>query len=83
VPLIVISPYVTGRGYVSTKLRSQSAILNYVESTFGLGSLSADDMSNGNDNLGDLFNFANAPLPYVPVTGGTTFNPQSFTCGAV
>jgi phospholipase C len=83
VPLIVISPYVTSRAYVSTKLRSQSAILNYIESTFELASLRADDMSNGADALGDLFNFRRAPLPYVPITGGSVFNPNSFSCSAL
>jgi len=82
VPLIVISPYVTARGYVSTRLRSQSAILNYVESTFGLGSLGADDMSNGSDDLGDLFDFSHRALPYVPITGGSVFNPGSISCSA-
>jgi len=83
VPLIVISPYVTARAYVSSQLRSQSAMLNYVESTFGLASLRADDMSNGSDNLGDLFDFRHAPLRYVPVTGGSVFNPGQFSCGAL
>jgi phospholipase C len=80
VPLIVISPYVKSSGYVSTKVRSQSAILNYVESTFNLPSLGADDRTNGSDNLGDMFDFSRNPMPYVPVTGGKQFNPKSFSC---
>ncbi len=80
VPLIVISPYVKSRGYVSTTVRSQSAILNYIESTFNLGSLGADDATNGPDNLGDMFNFnQRAPgLPYIPTP--TRFNPNTISC---
>jgi phospholipase C len=80
VPLIVISPYVKSSGYISTNVRSQSAILNYVESTFNLPSLGADDRTNGSDNLGDMFDFSRSPMPYVPVTGGKQFNPKSFSC---
>jgi hypothetical protein len=80
VPLIVISPYVRSRGYVSTALRSQGAVLNYVERTFGLGSLGADDQTNGIDDLGDMFDFEHAPLPYVPVTGGKQFDPNAIGC---
>jgi len=82
VPLIVISPYVRSRGYISTSVRSQGAILNYVERTFGLGSLGADDETNGTDDLGDMFDFSHAPLPYVPVTGGKQFDPTAIDCPA-
>jgi hypothetical protein len=74
VPLIVISPYVTSRGYVSRRVRSQGAILNYIEQSFGLPSLGSDDRTNGSDHLGDLFDFSHAPLPYMPVP--TTFDPS-------
>jgi phospholipase C len=82
VPLIVISPYVKKRGYVSAGLRSQGAILNYIESTFDLPSLGGDDATNGSDNLGDMFDFTRkAPgLAFVPVTGGSVFNPKKLSC---
>lgn len=80
VPLIVVSPYVRSRGYVSTGVRSQGAILNYVERTLGLPSLDGDDRTNGSDDLGDMFDFAHAPLPYVPVTGGKQFDPTRLDC---
>jgi hypothetical protein len=82
VPLIVISPYVRSRGYISPSVRSQGAILNYVEKTLGLPSLEADDRTNGSDDLGDMFDFNHAPLPYVPVTGGKQFDPTGIACPA-
>jgi len=36
VPLIVISPYVARRGYISPIQRSQGAILNFIEDVFSL-----------------------------------------------
>jgi phospholipase C len=75
VPLLVISPYVTKRGYVSTTQRSQGAILNFVEEVFSLpaNALHGDDQANLSDDLGDMFNFSNTPLPWVPLP--TTFTP--------
>ena len=72
VPLIVISPYVAQRGYISTTQRSQGAILNFIESVFSLPqhALNGDDAANGADDLGDMFNFA-SPLPWQPLP--TTF----------
>jgi len=72
VPLIVISPYVAQRGYISKAQRSQGAILNFVESVFSLpvNALGGDDLANGTDDLGDMFSFA-SPLPWQPLP--TTF----------
>ena len=55
VPLIVISPWVTKVNYVSSTLRSQGAILDFVENIFNLPSLNGDDSTN--DDLADLFAF--------------------------
>jgi hypothetical protein len=75
VPLIVISPYVTKRGYISAMQRSQGAILNFVEDVFSLRQnvLNGEDLANQGDDLGDMFNFSNTPLPWVPLP--TTFTP--------
>ena len=85
VPLIIISPYVTAAGYVShgpggslasPTPRSQSAILQFIETVFGVNSLGGDD-SFSNDNLLDMFNFYNS-LPFTPVQGlGGYTLPQS------
>jgi hypothetical protein len=80
VPMLVVSPYVTSRGYVSPGLRSQGAILNFIESVFALPSLGADDASNGSDNLGDMFDLSQPPLPYVQLP--TTFTPAGRCKGA-
>jgi hypothetical protein len=66
---MVISPYVTARGYISGTQRSQGAILNLVESVFSLPphALNGDDLANQADDLGDMFNLNNAPLPWVPL----------------
>jgi phospholipase C len=75
VPLIVISPYVTHRGYVSSNLISQGAILNLIEQTFGLGTnvLNGDDYNNKSNDLSDMFNLTNTPLPWVDLP--TLFSP--------
>ena len=73
VPLIVISPYVAKRGYISNgntsfTWRSQSAISQYIEHTFGLSSLNGDDLQQGQtDELQDMFNYGATPLPYMPI----------------
>jgi hypothetical protein len=73
VPLIVISPYIKGRGYISNpktsfRYRSQGVITQYVEATLGLPSLGTDDIQDHHsDGLQDVFNFARSPLPYVPI----------------
>jgi phospholipase C len=80
VPLIIISPYAKTVGYVSHGPggtltnpipRSQSAILNLVETIFDLGSLNADDYanrdsSNNVDDMMDMFNFSPAPRAFSP-----------------
>jgi len=86
VPFIVVSPWVTNAGYVShgpngtltnPVPRSQSAVLKFIEDTFGLGSLGTDDAAN--DDLMDMFQF-NKPLPFTPVS----FSAHTFTnqCGS-
>ena len=77
VPLMVISPYVTARGYISGTQRSQGAILNLVESVFSLPphALNGDDLANQADDLGDMFNLNNAPLPWVPLPTTYTVPP--------
>ena|ERR1700722_679390 len=87
VPLIVISPWLVKRGYISSGTRSQGAILNFVEDAFGFGAgfLHGDDAANSSDDLGDMFDFTRAspgltwmPLPssFVP----TYALPQNQTC---
>jgi phospholipase C len=79
VPLMIISPYIVKRGYISSpktsfKHRSQGVIMQYIEAAFGLPSLGADDMQNGqNDALKDVFDFSRSPLPYKPIA--TSFSP--------
>jgi hypothetical protein len=65
VPMMVISPYVTARGYVSNSLRSQSAILHFVEDNFGIASLGTDD-ADQNDDLSDMFNMSQQPMSFTP-----------------
>jgi hypothetical protein len=76
VPLIAISPYVASRGFISRPNRSYSAILKYVEATFGLPSLRTDDYYL-NDDLRDAFSFLHGPLPYVPVDIGSYTPPSA------
>ncbi|HZY97335.1 MAG TPA: alkaline phosphatase family protein [Candidatus Cybelea sp.] len=70
VPLIIFSPYVKQRGFVSSqatsgfRYRSQSVMLQYIEATFNLASLGTDDyQDNQRDALRDVFNFSQTPLP--------------------
>jgi hypothetical protein len=80
VPMMVISPYIQYPAYVSQNLRSQGAVLDYIESSFGLSSLGTDDTYN--DPLTDIFNFSQSPRAYTPVPGiPTTPNPN--WCGVV
>jgi hypothetical protein len=82
VPLMVISPWVSGRdgnlsGYVSHGLngtlaipvpRSQGAILQFIENVFDLPSLGTNDSANPpGDALLDMFNFSTSPSP-LPFT---------------
>lgn len=75
VPLIAISPYVASRGYISRPTRSYSAILKYVEATFGLPSLRTDDYYL-NDDLRDVFSFLHSPMTYTPVDIGSYVPPS-------
>lgn len=77
VPLMMISPYVTSRGYISTTMISQGAILNYIENTFGLGAgaLGGDDAANGTHHLIDMLNYNRTPLPWITLS--TTFTPAN------
>ncbi len=86
VPLFVISPYVTARGYVSSyggnvpQYRSQSVILQFIEAIFGVNSLGGDDYQQGQlDGLQDMFNMSPspAPLPYVAVSEPPSWTPPS------
>jgi hypothetical protein len=80
--MIVISPYITERGYISNETnsgfqwRSQSVILQFIEGIFGLPSLKTDDEQNGQlDGLVDMFQPASSasPLPYETIA--TSFSP--------
>lgn len=87
VPLMVISPYIKQRGYISSRstsfrYRSQGAITQYIEATFGLPSLGADDLQDGhNDGLKDVFDFARPPLQYRPIRTRFTPGPVGFCPG--
>jgi len=64
VPLILISPYVKSQGYISSTMQSQGAILNFIETVFGLLThvLGGDDTTNGSHDLTDMLNFS-ATIP--------------------
>jgi phospholipase C len=65
VPLIVVSPYVIPHR-VDHVQRSAVAILRFIETVYGLPSLGTLDALEP-DDLGPMFDFAHAPLPYIPV----------------
>ena len=65
VPFVAVSPYAK-RGYVSHDVHYMGSILHYVETLFGLGSLGTSDARS--DDLSDVFDTTQQPLPYVPVT---------------
>jgi hypothetical protein len=89
VPLIVISPWITSRGYVSSgpvsppsspspwpyAARSQGAITKFIEDVFDLQSMSTDDSMN--DDLADMFNFGQPGngLPYQPIAISPNYHP--------
>jgi hypothetical protein len=85
VPLVVISPYITQPGYVSSApssvglARSQGGILSLIEDMFNLPRLSTDDTENVNaqnaSDLSDMINLQGQPLPYQPL------NTQGYTPG--
>jgi phospholipase C len=67
VPLIVISPYVKSRGYISSARISQGAILNFIEtvSSLPLNALGGDDLTNQSNDLTDMLNLSATPLPWI------------------
>ncbi len=75
VPLILISPYVKKAGYISATKISQGAILNFIEDIFGLPSnaLQGDDLNNGTNDLTDMLDFTNTPVPWTDLP--TKFSP--------
>jgi len=64
VPLLVISPYAR-KGYISHFRHESGSILQFTEQALGLPSLGTADARA--DNLGDCFDFTQAPLPFVDV----------------
>ena len=65
VPLIVISPWVKSKGYISSTLISQGAILNFIETVFGVPSLNGDDKANGSNDLTNMLDLSsNTPLSW-------------------
>lgn len=78
VPLLLISPYVTSKGYISSKVVSQGAILNFIETIFNLPTLGGDDATNGSNDLTDMINpsatpmnWAILPSNFTPANDGT------------
>ena len=69
-PLIAVSPY-TVPGTIDKPVRSDSSILDFIESNFGTSRLGTDDTTGNNiDNLAELFNSQTA-LPFTPVSNIT------------
>jgi phospholipase C len=63
VPLLVISPYAKTH-YVSHVTHEDGSILRFVEEAFGLSAIAASDKRA--DDLGDFFDFNQAPTPFTP-----------------
>jgi phospholipase C len=64
IPLVIVSPYAK-RGYVSHHVHYTGSILHFIERIYGLRSLHTADARS--DAFEDCFDFAQRPLPYVPV----------------
>jgi phospholipase C len=64
IPLVIVSPYAK-RGYISHRAHYIGSILHFIEHVYGLGSLHTSDARS--DHFDDCFDFAQAPLRYVPV----------------
>jgi Phosphoesterase family len=79
VPVIVISPWVRSKEYVSTVQQSQGAILNFVETIFNLGpnALGGDDANNTTNDLTNIFDFSMTRPTLPPVTLQPSFTPQN------
>ncbi len=67
IPLVIDSPYAR-RGTVDHTVHYMGSVLHFIESTFGLGNLGTSDTRS--DDLSSMFNYTQAPLPYVPITSG-------------
>ena len=65
VPLLIISPFAKS-GYIEHQTLEFSSVVKFVEEIFGLPFLAARD-TNSNDMF-DAFDFADAPLPPMPLT---------------
>jgi len=65
VPLVVISPYAKA-GYISHAMHDFGSILKFVEGTFNLPSLGYADVKA--DDLGDIFQYSQTPLPFTQIT---------------
>lgn len=79
VPLMMISPYVKSRGYISSTFISQGAILNFIETTLGMTSnaLNGDDLANGSNDLTDMLCLTNSCTPFSWNTLPTSFVPAN------
>jgi phospholipase C len=73
VPLLSMSPY-TRQGYVSHKVHSFGSILHFIEKNWALGSLGQADAES--DDLADMFNYKQKPIP--PVVNFGSFNRAAF-----
>jgi phospholipase C len=90
VPLVVVSGWLkspgtvdhTGRiGSAGGTLRTQAAILRYVESVFNLSPLGTADGAAFTDNLQEAFDYTRAsPIPFSAVPGPTPFPAPSGDC---
>ncbi len=69
VPLIAISPYAK-HGYVSHAVHTYGSILHAIEENFGVASLNTDDKTA--DDLSDMFDFSQKPVPAIAVTSNYT-----------
>jgi phospholipase C len=76
VPLIVVSPYAK-HGYVSHVQHESASILRFAERVFGLAPLAQSDARA--DDLGDCFDFTQAPRSFVPIL--TSQPPAAFFHG--
>jgi len=66
VPMIVISPYIVKKGYISHATHNFGSILKFVETSFNLPSLGYADADS--DDLSDFFNFTRGPMPFQSIT---------------
>jgi phospholipase C len=65
VPLLVVSPFVKTPHLVDHTPRDQTAIVHFIETTFGLPSLGELDAKT--DDLSSMFDFTRTPLPYTKI----------------